>query len=212
MEAEAIDGIFPDNLEPNNDEPDIEWPNIRQRRILIYGVTGSGKTTMAKWMSERTGIPWVEIDNLMWNANWEFVPIEEQQARIRAICDQDEWIMDAAYGKWIEIPLERVQLVIGLDYPRYRSFWQLLKRSVARGIDKKPVCNGNVETMRALFSKDSILLWHCKSYKSKQRRMRNWKTNQSQFDVLLPKKPISQERWEMERLVEAMMKREDEFN
>jgi len=172
----------------------MEFP----KRILIYGVTGSGKTTMATWLSEKTGIPWTEIDNLMWEANWEFVPIEEQRERIRAICSQDEWIMDAAYAKWLEIPLERVQLVIGLDYSRWYSFWQLFKRSIARGIDKKPVCNGNVETIRALLSKDSILLWHFKSFGNKRRRMREWQSSPTNFDVILLKKPISPERWELE--------------
>jgi adenylate kinase family enzyme len=35
-------------------------------RILVYGVTGSGKTRLAESISAATGIPWYSIDDLTW--------------------------------------------------------------------------------------------------------------------------------------------------
>ncbi len=169
----------------------MEFP----KRILIYGVTGSGKTTMATWLSEKTGIPWTEIDPLMWNPGWELIPVDQQRERIAEICARDEWIFDAAYAPWLDIPLERVQLIIGLDFSRSRSFWQLLKRTVARAIDKKEVCNQNVETFKGMFSRDSILIWHFKSFARKRERMRQWQANQAKFEVILLKNPIDLEIW-----------------
>lgn len=215
MDAVAIYSNFPEGDEQGNREPIIEWPNIRQRRILIYGVTGSGKTTMAAWLSEKTGIPWTEIDLLMWNPGWELVPVDLQRERVAEICARDEWILDAAYAPWLDIPLERVQLIIGLDYSRSRTFWQLLKRTVTRAIDKKEVCNQNVETFKGMFSRDSILIWHFKSFARKRERMRLWQADQANFDVILLKRPTSPEKWEMERImeriVENLLEREDEF-
>lgn len=174
---------------------------VLPKRILIYGVTGSGKTTLAAKLSEQTGIPWQEVDSLMWNPGWEMVPLDEQRRRMTEICARDEWILDAAYGKWIDIPLERVQLVIGLDYSRSRTLWQLLKRTISRCVDKKEVCNGNIETLKGMFSKDSILLWHFKSFDRKRKRMWSWKKGPTDFQVILFKNNTDLVIWQAEQVL-----------
>ncbi|HEV8115086.1 MAG TPA: hypothetical protein VGP53_02525 [Acidimicrobiales bacterium] len=35
-------------------------------RLLVYGVTGSGKTTLAERISRTTSLPWHSVDDLMW--------------------------------------------------------------------------------------------------------------------------------------------------
>src|SRR5581483_8653448 len=90
-------------------------------RILVYGVTGSGKTTTAAHISERTGLPWHSVDDLTWEPGWVEVPVDEQRRRIAAICAGERWILDTAYGTWREIPLARADLIVALDYPRWIS-------------------------------------------------------------------------------------------
>jgi adenylate kinase family enzyme len=36
-------------------------------RVLIYGVTGSGKTTLAQKVADRTGLPFHSVDDLTWD-------------------------------------------------------------------------------------------------------------------------------------------------
>jgi adenylate kinase family enzyme len=145
------------------------------QRILIYGVCGSGKTTFAKQLSERTGIPWTAVDDLAFLPGWVNTSNEEQVAAVTTICATDRWILDTAYGKWVDVPLARVELILGLDYPRWFSFARLIRRTFTRVVDKQTICNGNVETLRQTFSKNSILLWHFKSFANKRRRMRAWR-------------------------------------
>lgn len=48
---------------------------------MLYGVTGSGKTTLAARLSQATGIPWHSVDELTWEPDWIPVPEDEQRLR-----------------------------------------------------------------------------------------------------------------------------------
>jgi adenylate kinase family enzyme len=144
------------------------------KRILVYGVTGSGKSTLAARIGAATGLPWYSVDDLTFEPGWVEVPLDEQRRRIARICAQDEWVLDTAYGKWLDVPLPRVDLVVGLDYPRWRSYGRLCRRTLIRVIDKKTICNGNRETWRNVLRSDSILVWHFRSFHKKRKRIRSW--------------------------------------
>jgi adenylate kinase family enzyme len=164
-------------------------------RILVYGVTGSGKTTLAARVAEQTGLPWHSLDDLTWEPGWVEVPAEEQRRRVEAVCAADQWIIDTAYSKWIDVPLARVELIVGLDYPRWLSLGRLLRRSVVRALDRRPVCNGNTESLRQLFSSDSIVVWHFRSFKRKRARIRAWSAAQSGPAVVRLSSPRATRRW-----------------
>ena len=90
-------------------------PGTAASRILVYGVTGSGKSTMAARISAVTGVPWHSVDDLTWEPGWVPVPADEQRRRIATICEGDSWVLDSGYGAWIDIPLARVELIVALD-------------------------------------------------------------------------------------------------
>lgn len=164
-------------------------------RILVYGVTGSGKTALAERISGVTGIPWHAVDDLTWEPGWVPVPNGEQRRRVEAICAGERWVLDTAYGSWIEIPLARAELVVALDYPRRLSLLRLIRRSVARAVDGHPICNGNRESFRHLLSRDSIVGWHFKSFTRKRRRMREWEVDPQMPAVVRFTWPSQVEQW-----------------
>jgi adenylate kinase family enzyme len=143
-------------------------------RILVYGVTGSGKSTLAAKLSAQTGIPWHHVDDQTWEPGWVEVPRHEQRRRIEAIVAGERWILDTAYSHWVDVVLPRVELIVGLDLPRHVSLARLLVRTLRRILDRRPVCNGNVETWRTALSRDSIVLWHFRSFQGKRRRLDRW--------------------------------------
>jgi adenylate kinase family enzyme len=164
-------------------------------RVLIYGVTGSGKTTLARQLAERTGLPWHSVDDLTWEPGWVGVPKDEQRRRIAAICAGERWILDAAYSSWLEVVLDRVQLVVALDYARWRSLGRLIWRTLLRNLDHRPICNGNTESFRQTFSRDSIIVWHFKSFPSKRARMRAWAVEKSGPEVVMLTSPAATRSW-----------------
>jgi adenylate kinase family enzyme len=160
------------------------------RRIVVYGVTGSGKSTLAEQISLATGIPWHPVDELTWRPGWVEVPKEEQRRLIQAICAEPEWILDAAYGSWLEIPLRRAEVVVALDYSRWFSLQRVVRRTLRRLVRHTPVCNGNYETLgRMLSPRDSIIGWHFRSFARKRSRMRTWAADPAGPAVLLLTSP-----------------------
>jgi adenylate kinase family enzyme len=137
-------------------------------RILVYGVTGSGKSVLAERIAAHA------VDDLTWEPGWVQVPDAEQCRRIEAICAQREWILDSAYGKWLDVVLARVELIVALDYPRWFSLQRLVRRTARRAIDRRTVCNGNRESLRTAFSRDSIIRWHFRDFARKRDRIEQW--------------------------------------
>ena len=144
------------------------------RRILVYGVTGSGKSTAAQRIAAQTWLPLTLADELTWAPGWVPVAEDEQRRRIAAVVAHDRWVLDTAYGAWLDVVLPRVDLVVGLDYPRWFSLQRVFRRSVMRAIDKRLICNGNTESFRRMLGRESMISWHFRSFGRKRRRMRTW--------------------------------------
>ncbi len=154
------------------------------RRILVYGVTGSGKTTAAARIGEATGIPWTEVDQLTWEPGWVMVEEAEQRRRIAEVCSRDAWVLDTAYGVWADLPLSQADLVVALDYPRWYSLQRLVRRTLLRVLTRRPVCNGNVESWASVVGDGSILRWHHRSFRSKHDRIVAWEADPAMPRVL----------------------------
>ena len=165
------------------------------RKVMCYGVCGSGKTTLATRLSQVTGVPWHSADDLTWLPNWQMAPDDVQTTKITEVVTQDSWILDTAYGKWIEVPMAHVELIVALDYSRWLSLCRLVKRSVQRAIDKQPVCNGNIESWRNMFSRESIVLWHFRSFGRKRERIREWQNTDNGPRIVVFKSPKACEEW-----------------
>ena len=169
--------------------------DLEARRVMLYGVTGAGKTTAAARISEVTGIPWFSVDDLTWEPGWVAVPPEEQRRRMTEICAGDTWLLDTAYGDWLDVPMARVELVVALDYPRWLSLQRVVRRTLARVLDKKTICNGNTETWRQMLGSDSIIRWHFRSFPRKRDRIAAWAADLEGPRVLRFTTPRELDRW-----------------
>jgi adenylate kinase family enzyme len=164
-------------------------------RILVYGVTGSGKTALAERISRLTGIPWHAVDELTWEPGWVQVPNDEQRRRIATICAGERWVLDTAYGIWLDIPLARADLIVALDFPRWVSLARLVRRTTGRVLDARTVCNGNRESLRHAVSRDSIIVWHFRSFRRKRDRIRSWERDAARPTVVRLTSPRAVEEW-----------------
>jgi adenylate kinase family enzyme len=146
-------------------------------RIAVYGVTGSGKTRAAAAIADATGVDWHAVDDITWQPGWVEVPPAEQRRRIARICAADAWIIDSIYSAWQDVVLDRVQVIVALDYPRVLSYGRLVRRTAVRIGTREPVCNGNIESLRTALARDSILWWHVRSFGRKRARIAEWEAD-----------------------------------
>jgi adenylate kinase family enzyme len=71
---------------------------MNKPRIVVLGVTGSGKTTMARRLASLYRVPHVELDALFWEPNWVSAPLERFRLRISEATACDSWVVDGNYS------------------------------------------------------------------------------------------------------------------
>ena len=129
------------------------------RRIAVIGTTGSGKTTLARRISERLGIPHIELDALHWEPNWGETPLGVFRDRVDRALRGDAWVIDGNYSKVRDIIWLRADTIVWIDYALLRILWQLIWRTVRRIVTREKLWNGNREHWDALFSRQSLIVW-----------------------------------------------------
>lgn len=103
-------------------------------------------------------------------------------------------MIDHGYGTWLDLVLDRVELVVALDYPRWVSLNRLVRRCLVNVVTRRPICHGNVETWPRLLGAESIVRWHRRSFPKKRRRIRAWDVGRLPPTVRLTR-PRRLQRW-----------------
>ena len=98
------------------------------KRIQIMGCSGAGKSTLARRLGEKTGIPVVHIDKLFWKSGWVESSAAEIDEKILTAAAEPCWIMDGNYTRTLPQRLEKCDLVIYLDFPRWFCIYSVLGR------------------------------------------------------------------------------------
>ena len=97
-------------------------------RVVIIGCGGAGKSTLARSLGEKTGLPVVHLDKLFWKPGWVESTREEIDGIIQWEIRKDRWIIDGNYNRTLTKRLERCDTVIYLDFSRFACLWGVMKR------------------------------------------------------------------------------------
>ena len=88
-------------------------------RVMIIGCGGAGKSTLARKLGEKTGLPVVHLDQIWWApGNWQHIEKPEFDEKLALELQKPRWILDGNFNRTIEARLEVCDTVIYLDYPR----------------------------------------------------------------------------------------------
>lgn len=151
----------------------IEYYTMSQffefQRIVIVGVAGSGKTTLARQFSLYLNLPHIELDALYWEANWTPVNYSVFQERVSNKIKDGAWIVDGNYNEIRDLVWSKAELFIWLDYSLSLVILRLIKRTFQRITKRENLWNGNHEHFSHLFSSDSIFLVVLRNFRKRQR-------------------------------------------
>jgi adenylate kinase family enzyme len=132
------------------------------RRVAVIGGSCSGKTTAARALAARLGVPHIELDALHHDAGWNEAPAELLQQRVRAAlaAAPDGWVVDGNYfGKLGSLVIDQADTVVWLDVPYVTAIRRVLWRTWSRLIRRTELWNGNRERLRDTFGRNSIVWW-----------------------------------------------------
>jgi adenylate kinase family enzyme len=145
------------------------------RRIVVYGPTGSGKTTVAGRIARHLGLPHIELDAIFWKPHWTEKPLDEFRADVSVVLAKcpDGWVCDGNYRGVRVITLPLADTVVWLRLPFWVAFWWLWKRTITRAWRRDLLWGTNRESWRLTFlSRDSLLLYQITHWRSTHQRIR----------------------------------------
>ena len=131
--------------------------------MLLIGSGGAGKSTLARRLADRTGLPLVHLDALYWRAGWVETPKPEWVSTVERLVRDPAWVMDGNYGGTLDLRLAACDTVILLDVPPWRCLWRVLKRRVSHAGRSRPdMAPGCPERLDAGF------LWWIATYRARR--------------------------------------------
>jgi adenylate kinase family enzyme len=98
------------------------------QRVVVIGCSGAGKSTFARQLGKRTGLPVTHIDQLYWQPGWVPTPTPLYLERLATIVRQDRWIIEGVNASTLDLRLPRSDLLIWLERGRLQCLWRVARR------------------------------------------------------------------------------------
>ncbi len=101
-------------------------------KVLVFGNSGSGKSTYARALATREGLAHLDLDSIVWEPGKIAVqrPRESVAASLRSFIDsQSAWVIEGCYGELVRAVLAHCTLLVFLNPGRDACLANNLKRT-----------------------------------------------------------------------------------
>jgi adenylate kinase family enzyme len=115
------------------------------QRIVVIGVTGCGKSTLAQNLARKLNLVYIELDALNWKPGWVGSEDQEFREKVEAVTRAPGWVLAGNYSKVRDIIWPRAEMVIWLDYPLLLVLGRLWKRTWKRWRKQELLWGTNLE-------------------------------------------------------------------
>ena len=88
------------------------------KRVAIVGPGGAGKSTFARALGDRTGLPVIHLDHHFWQPGWVETERDAWRRTQAVLLAGDRWIVDGNYGGTLDERFSRADTVIIVTRPR----------------------------------------------------------------------------------------------
>jgi hypothetical protein len=133
------------------------------RKIVVFGLPGTGKTTLALRLASLIDVPCYDLDHVLFTVGGA-LPLEEFRARTAALTATGGWVVEGNYSKLADVTWHRADAVIWLDYPLPLIVSRVTRRNLRRLTGREPAPDGPFGWGCAFFSKKSVLVNAVRKY------------------------------------------------
>ncbi len=148
-------------------------------RLVVVGCSGSGKTTMARALSQALGLRHVELDGLNWDPGWRNLTAEDPETFRRRIAEAaagEAWVMDGNYVRVAGAHWGRATAFVWMDTPKATVMRRVVWRSFTRAVSKQELWagTGNRELFRRWLDKEHPIRWAWDTWATVRDRYGGW--------------------------------------
>ena len=136
-------------------------------RVIVVGSSGSGRTTLARGISQALGSPHIELDAIRPGPNWTEPPDAIFREKVGDATQEDIWVVDGNYSIARDVLWPKATTLIYLDYSVGVIMRRLIARTLRRNIKREVLWNGNKENILdnfKIFSNESMIAYLLKNH------------------------------------------------
>ncbi|HEX8118745.1 MAG TPA: DNA topology modulation protein [Pyrinomonadaceae bacterium] len=131
------------------------------KRVLVIGSGGAGKSTFARRLGERLGLPVIHLDKVYWRPGWVEPSKDEWRRTVEELCAGESWVMDGNYSGTLDVRLAACDTVVFLELPRLVCTWRIVRRALRyRGSSRPDMGEGCHEQLNKDFLVFLLWVWN----------------------------------------------------
>lgn len=128
-------------------------------KIHIIGGAGSGKTYIAKIISDKYNLKSFDLDNIFWDNSLESYgvknPEDIRKRMLNEILDNKSWIIEGVYSSWLQESFKQADIIFVLKPNIYLQHYRVTVRFIKRKLGI--MSNKKKETIKGLID---LIKWN----------------------------------------------------